>query len=132
MAEPINKATFTGTELGDAHQLLIDFVAFYADEKARISKIKEALDVLVSPELFRNTEMPCGQRTFRPDGLGLSICEKFPRHDTGAYEFTEVKNGIGEAHSDPIHQAQCDYVAYYSDKSVRLFIFLPDKKLTVV
>ena len=121
MAEPINKAAFTGPELRKAHQLLIDFVGFYADEKTRISKIQEALNVLVSPELFWNTEIPYGQRTFKPDGTMRCICEKFPGRDTGAYEFTEVKNGVGEAHSDPIHQAQCDYVAYYSDKAARLF-----------
>jgi len=46
-------------------------------------------------------------------------------------EFTEVKTGIGEAHSDPIHQAQCDYVAYYSDKDVRFFKTFSSKKITV-
>ena len=121
MAEPLNKTTFTSTELRNAHQLIIDSVAFYADEKTRISKIQETLNVLVSPELFWNTEIPFGQRTFKPDGMMRCICQKFPRCDTGAFEFTEVKNGVGEAHSDPIHQAQCDYVAYYSDEAVRFY-----------
>jgi hypothetical protein len=132
IAEPIDRATFTSTELRNAHQLIIDSVAFYADEKTRISKIQESLNVLVSPELFWNSEIPCGQRTFKPDGTMRCICERFPARDTGAYEFTEVKNGVGTAHSDPIHQAQCDYVAYYSDKAVRLFCSFSDKKLTIV
>ena len=123
IAEPIDKATFTGTELRNAHQLIVDSVAFYADEKTQISKIQEALNVLGSPELFRNTEIPYGQQTFKRDGTMRCICKKFPGRDTGAYEFTEVKNGVGEAHSDPNHQAQCDYVAYYSDKVARFFFF---------
>ena len=123
MAEPIDRVMFTGTELRNAHQLIIDSVAFYADEKTRILKIQEALNVLVSPELFWNSEILFGQQTFKPDGMMRCICERFPGRDTGAYEFTEVKNGVGEAHSDPIHQAQCDYVAYYSDKAVRVFFF---------
>jgi hypothetical protein len=47
IAEPIDRATFTSTELRNAHQLIIDSVAFYADEKTRISKIQESLNVLV-------------------------------------------------------------------------------------
>jgi hypothetical protein len=132
IGEPIDKATFTSAELRNAHQLIVDSVAFYPDEKSRISKIQESLNVLVSPELFWNSEIPFGQRTFKPDGMMRCICERFPGRDTGAYEFTEVKNGIGEAHSDPIHQAQCDYVAYYSDKAVRFFFWFSNQKLTVV
>ena len=121
IAEPIDKATFTGTDLRNAHQLIVDSVAFYANEKTRISKIQEALNVLVSPKLFWNTKILYGQRTFKPNGTMWCTCEKFPGRDTGAYEFTKVKNGVGEAHSDPIHQAQCAYVAYYSDKAACLF-----------
>ncbi len=33
IAEPIDRATFTGTELWNAHQLIVDSMAFYADEK---------------------------------------------------------------------------------------------------
>ena len=110
IAEPIDRATFTSTELRNAHQLIVDSVAFYPDEKSRTVKIQESLNVLVSPELFWNSEIPYGQRTFKPDGVMRCTCEEFPGRDTGAYEFTELKNAIGEAHSDPIHQAQCDYV----------------------
>ena len=124
MAEPLDRKTFSDTELRNAHQLIVDSVAFYVDEKARIFKIQESLNVLVSPELLWNTEIPFGQRTFKPDGMMRCTCEKFPSCETGAYEFTEVKNGIGEAHSDPIHQAQCDYVAYYSDKAVLFFLLV--------
>ena len=108
-------------------------MAFYTDEDARVMQIQKALDVLVFPGLFWNSEMPIGNRTFRPDGLMRSVCEQLPGRDTAAYEFTEVKNGIGEAHSDPIAQAQCDYVAYYSDKAVSFFFvgLLSEKKLTV-
>ena len=42
MAEPIDRVTFTSTELRNALQLMIDSVAFYADEKTRISKIQES------------------------------------------------------------------------------------------
>jgi len=38
MAEPIDKAAFTRPELRRAHQLLIDFVGFYADENPRYRK----------------------------------------------------------------------------------------------
>jgi hypothetical protein len=132
IAEPIDKATFTDKELRNAHRLIIDSVAFYANEKDRILKIQESLDVLVSPELFWNTEIPFGERSFKPDGMMRCACDSLPHCDTGAYEFTEVKNGIGEAHSDPIHQAECDYVAYNAAKAVRVFFFFGHQKLTVV
>ena len=64
IAESINRATFTSTELQNAYKLIIDSVAFYADEKTRISKIQGALDVLVSPELFWSSEFSFGQRWY--------------------------------------------------------------------
>ena len=121
MAESIDRATFSGEELRNAHRLIMDSVAFYGDEDARIKKITHTLSILVSPELFWKAQIQYGHRSFIPDGVMRRVCDAFPGRDTAAYEFTEVKNGIGEAHSDPIHQAQCDYVAYYSDKAVSIF-----------
>ena len=127
MAESVDKAAFTGPELLKAHQLLIDSVGFYTDEKTRISKIQKALNILVSPELFWNSEISYGKWTFKPNGTMWCICKRFSGCDTGAYKFTKVKNGVGEAHSDPIHQAQCNYIAYYSDKAACLFCFFSQK-----
>jgi hypothetical protein len=98
---------------------------FIVDENARRTKVEKRLRKLVHPEVLCTTEITDGGQVFKPDGFMKCECPRLPDNPTAAPGITEIKNGIGEAHSDPIHQAQCDYVTYYSAIPVHsLFISL--------
>src|SRR5258708_12952894 len=64
--EPIDRAPFTSTELRNAHQLIIDSLAFYPDEKSRTVKTQQSLHVLLSPQLSSNSHLPFSKPTFKP------------------------------------------------------------------
>ncbi len=116
----IDKSSFTPNELSMAFDLVINSLAFYEDEDARIRDITTAMNALVDDQVLRRTEImrDCG-KLYKPDGSIFVQCEKFPSRDEAATAFDEIKNAIGEGGSDPIHQAQCDYVLFYSAKDVR-------------
>jgi hypothetical protein len=117
---PIDKSSFTTEELSMAMELVTTSLAFYKDEDARIKEITTAMNVLVGEQALRRAEiMRDNGKHYTPDGSVFVQCEKFARHDEAASAFTEVKNGIGEGGSDPIQQAQCDYVLFYSADHVR-------------
>ena len=78
------------------------------------------MNVLVGEQTLRKTDiLRDNGKHYTPDGCVFVQCEKFVRHDEAASAFNEVKNSIGEGGSDPIQQAQCDYVLYYSAEDVR-------------
>jgi len=77
------------------------------------------MSALVDMSVLRKDEIQYGGTIFKPDGYMPTMCMELK--DYAAAGFTEVKNGIGEGGSDPIHQAQCDYIAYYSAENVTLF-----------
>jgi hypothetical protein len=120
MARPINKASFTDEELTKTLNLVTNSLAFYDNEDTRISQIDDAMRALVDSRVLHKTEIKEHDNLFKPDGLMDCECKKFPQRDVAARGFTEVNNGIGEGGCDPIHQAQCDYVAYYSAEKVQL------------
>ena len=118
----IDKSSFTPNELSMAFDLVTNSLAFYEDEDARIKDITTAMNALVDDQVLRRTEImrDCG-KFYKPDGSIFVQCEKFPSRDEAATAFDEIKNAIGEGGSDPIHQAQCDYVLFYSAKDVRCY-----------
>lgn len=116
---PIDNSSFTAEELTMAMELVTGSLAFHKDEDTRIKDITTAMVTLVDEQVFRRTEiMRDNGRHYKPDGCVFVQCEKFPRRDGAATAFSEVKNGVGEGGSDPIQQAQCDYVLYYSAEDV--------------
>lgn len=120
IARPINKASFTDEELAKTLELVTKSLAFYKNEDTRIDQIDDAMRALVDSDVLYKAEIKEHGNLFKPDGLMRCECKKFPNRDVAARGFTEVKNGVGEGASDPIHQAQCDYVAYYSAEKVYL------------
>ncbi len=120
ISRPIDKSSFTPDELSMVLELVTSLLAFYQDEDARIQAITTAMNALVDDQVLRRTEIIRDHgKPYKPDGSIFVQCEKFPRRDGAATLFDEIKNGIGEGGSDPIHQAQCDYVLFYSAKDVR-------------
>jgi len=116
----IDKSSFTPNELRMVCDLVTSSLAFYENEDARIKDITTAMNALVDDQVLRRTEIVRDNgKTYKPDGAVFVQCEKFVKRDQAASAFTEGKNGIGEAGSDPIHQAQCDYVLYNSADDVR-------------
>ena len=120
LAQPINKASFTVAELKDTHDLVTNSLAFYKIKTDRIKNIKFALSVLVDSLVLNESRVACRDTCFTSDGYVTVHCTKLK--GIAASTFTEVKNGIGEGGSDPLLQAQCDYVAFHSDEDVSLFL----------
>jgi hypothetical protein len=117
---PIDKSSFTNDELSMTMELVNKSLAFYPDEVERVGEIKDAMDALVHDHVLQRIELMRDRgKAYRPDGSIVVRCEKFPKRDEAVTSFTEVKNGIGDGGSDPIQQAQCDYILYYSAKAVR-------------
>jgi len=121
IAGTIDKASFTKEELTETHNFIISSLEFYNNEAERLTRINPPLRYLVDRDVLCTVEIPYGDTIFKPDGHIRCDCQKFPDRDVVALLFTEGKNGIGEGSSDPIHQSQCDYVAYYSAEKVYLF-----------
>jgi hypothetical protein len=114
VAQPIDKTSFTAGELGKTLEFVTRSLAFYQDEDLRISQIDPPLRHLVHFFVLHKSEITTTNVNMKPDGSVFAECKRFPNKDKAASDFSEVKNGIGEGASDPIHQAQCDYVNYYS------------------
>ena len=113
---PIDKASFSPDELEQASDLVTNSLAFYEDEIDRVVKISNQMRALVHDNVLNQTGIIWDNgRTFTPDGSIFASCRN---REPGVTAFIEVKNGIGEGLSDPIYQAQCDYVLYYSGKDV--------------
>ncbi len=76
-----------------AFDLVINSLAFYEDEDARIKDITTAMNALVDDQVLRRTEImrDCG-KFYKPDGPIFVQCEKFPSHDEAATAFDEIKN----------------------------------------
>jgi len=81
----IDKSSFTPNELSMAFDLVINLLAFYEDEDARIKDITMAMNALVDDQVLRRTEImrDCG-KLYKPDGSIFVQCEKFPRRDEAA------------------------------------------------
>ena len=114
---PIEKSSFSADELAQVSDLVAHSLAFYGKEIFRIAKIRKDMDALVDDHVLWVTSIARDNgASFLPNGSVFVLCDKLATY--GVTAFTEVKNGIGEAGSDPIHQAQCDYVLYYSANDV--------------
>ena len=103
-----------------AMELVTNSLDFYKDEDAQIREITTAMNVLVDEQVLRRTGiLRDNGNHYTLDSSVFVQCEKYPRYDEAASAFNEIKNGVGEGKSDPIQQAQCDYVLYYSAEDVR-------------
>jgi hypothetical protein len=119
ISRPIDKSSFTAAELTMAMDLVAKSVAFFKTETVRITDIGTALKTLVDKDVLRETVIRRDNGNYyQPDGCVFVQCEKFSEYTEAATAFTEVKNSVGEGGSDPIHQAECDYVLYYSANDV--------------
>ena len=124
MTTPLDDFKFSGDDLHQVHQFVINSLALYTNETIRTEK----LDLrLVHETILEPTKFTDGSESFSPDGCTRVTCKLFKAALRAVTSFTEIKNGIG---SDPIHQAQCDYVAFYSAEAVGLLsLFFQSCKL---
>ena len=95
---------------------------FFADESKRLFEYKKYQFMFPSRNQIiteQKLTLDSGGRSFSPDavvysGRGGNQTPEIP------LAIIEVKNEIGMGGSDPIAQAQCDYLAFYSSKQVSL------------
>jgi len=114
MATPLDDFTFSGDDLRQVHQFVINSLALYANETIHMANLDLRLvhETLLESANFTDA--------FSPNGCTRVTCKSLKVALRAVTSFTEIKNGIGEGGSDPIHQAQCDYVAFYSAEAVGL------------
>ena len=114
---PIDKFSFTAEELSMAMELVTNSLAFYKDEDARIKEITTAMNVPVGEQALPRTEI------MRDNG---STTHWMALYLFNARNFSKTRRSClrsqkqyWEGGSDPIQQAQRDYVLYYSAEDVR-------------
>lgn len=122
MTTPLNDFKFNSDDLCQVHKFVINSLAFYQNVdfyKKNLNDFWLVHDDILKSTILRN------RYSFTPDGNTWTSCKlsKGPAL-CAVTSFTKVRNGIGEGGSNPIHQVQCDYVAYYSAEVVGLFFFL--------
>jgi len=117
MATPLDDFTFNGDDLRQVHRFVINSLAFYMNKTIRTENLNLALvhETILEPAKFTGAS-----KSFVPDGCTRVTCKLFKAALRAVTSFTEIQNGIGEGGWDPIHQAQCDYVAFYSAEAVGL------------
>jgi len=117
MSVPTETLEFTDAELEKAMYLITIATEFYGHENSRkgaIHKILEGFD-FDATIAYHNAQQK--QRIFSPSAFMRTKCSLMA--DVKAYpSFLEVKNEIGEGGSDPIAQAECDYVAVVTSDEV--------------
>jgi len=119
MEAPLADFDFSFTELDAVYCFIVNSLAFYDDKTVRKSQLAH-LSSLVHHDVLRTVELPTAASYLNHDGITFSeTCRSLSIYHKAATSFTEIKNGIGEGESDPIHQGQCDCVAYYSSDHVR-------------
>jgi hypothetical protein len=115
----LSSLTVTHEELDLTHSLVANCVAFYDVEKSRKQKLQD-LRTLVHDGVLDSITMDLGRKTFTPDGMTMVPCEKLRQRIKAASAFFELKNGVGDGDSDPIHQGECHFALFYSAELVRL------------
>lgn len=100
-------------ELEHAYNFMHQALNFYTTGRERASVLSGIRDALGSK--FFTESSPVGS-SFRPDGL----IDHQTRLGTAYTCIQELKNEIGEGNSDPIRQAEYDYVAICSSENVRI------------
>jgi len=116
-ADP-NSLSFSSSELDEALGIIQTLLDIYPQESLRRQKIgatplffKDG-KTLLTPTTFMRDET----RFFSPDGHRTS---HIPALDiVMPCEITEINNEIGEARSDSMTQAECDYVCLHSSDDV--------------
>ena len=122
MSAPLDDFKFSSDDLREVHKLVINSLSLYQNESLRKNDLNDFR--LVHDDILESTVLGDGH-SFTPDGNTRVFCKLTKGLALRAVtSFTEIKNEIGEGGSDPIHQAQCDYVAYYSAAVVGLLFFV--------
>jgi hypothetical protein len=111
--------TVSHEELDLTHSLVTNCVAFYDLKKSRKQKLQD-LRTLIHDGVLDSITMDLGRKTFTPDGVTMVPCEKLLHRIKALSAFFELRNGMGEGDSDPIHQGESDFALFYSAELVRL------------
>ncbi|KAK7437614.1 hypothetical protein VKT23_018513 [Stygiomarasmius scandens] len=110
MSVPTETLEFTDVELEKAMYLITIATEFYDHEDDRRDAIYKVLKGFVADTTITYHNVQQKQLTFSAGAFMRTKCSLMAGVE--AYpSFLEVKNEIGEGDSDPIAQAECDYVA---------------------
>ena len=106
---------FTSKELNLAQNFICGALRGYSTKGERI-RASGAMAQALHRQLFRTNDFPFARGYLELDGAVRSA--RAPNGFDTLSAIVEVKSEIGDGHSDPIVQAECDYVAIYSSDEV--------------
>lgn len=119
IASDIEPSSFSNKELTLAYEFMSKSAAFYEDEPTRIQNLF-SLAGFVHNDILTSVVIRDSMPRLLPDGI---VLYKAGGKNLAAMAFTEVKNGLGDGGCDPTHQAEADYVCFYSSKDVSTYFY---------
>ena len=113
----LKDADLTDDDLSHARSFVELANQFYDQEYQRLEALRPSLQAAIHQDILAETALRFGDRSLRPDGRVRSIST--PNGFEIIRVLAEGKNEIGLGGTDPIVQAECDYVAIYTSDKVR-------------
>ncbi|KAI0086843.1 hypothetical protein BDY19DRAFT_995585 [Irpex rosettiformis] len=108
------EVNFTPVELDEAFGFMVASLDLYKLEVRRQFALRN--QTFAGINMFMGGKIPVGDGYIEPDGCIFTSCHlKVPAVSC----IQELKNEIGEDGSDPMRQAECDYVALCSSKEYK-------------
>ena len=122
MTTRLDDFEFSSDDLRQVHKFIAKSLALYQNEDIRMVNLDDFH--LVHKGILDLVKFQRKLKTFTPDGITRVACKSFKAPALRAViSFTEIRNGTRKGGSNPIHQAQCDYVAFYSAEALHFFFF---------
>ena len=122
MTTRLDDFEFSSDDLRQVHKFIAKSLALYQNEDIRMVNLDDFH--LVHKGILDSVKFQRKLKTFTPDGITRVACKSFKAPALRAViSFTEIRNGTRKGGSNPIHQAQCDYVAFYCAEALHFFFF---------
>ena len=124
----VDPAGISRKDIISASNLVADSANYYKEEKARLRKISPHLAHFLGTEW--EGEFVSEDQKWIPDGHNKVTCPLSKSGGGGVLSpvslFFELKNGIGAGQTDPVEQAQHDYVLLCTSEEAGTFDCLSD------
>jgi hypothetical protein len=111
---PINHNEITSLDYGLARQLISSSAQYFKHEGDRLLAIEPCLQPYLGLNFVSKKTMFSSDKHWTPDGCAPVICGLYRMGEPGYKWMTklilEVNNGIGLGGTDPVEQAERDYI----------------------
>ena len=112
----LDDADLTDDDLSLARSFVERATQFYDVDHQRLDAVRPSMQAAIHQDILDETTLKFGTKELSPDGRVRSIST--PDGFEIIKALVEGKNEIGLGRTDPIVQAECDYVAIYTSDEV--------------